>query len=246
MPESISAVFADVHANMEALEAALADMDALSIQQRVCLGDIVGYAANPAQCVERIRGLGCPVVKGNHDDAAAGDFDLDEMRDVAQRGIEFARQKLSTGQRAYLADLPLTLSSGDSEFVHASLNEPSAWPYIMREPEARDHFAAQTQRLCFCGHTHVPMVWHLSNTGNIKTWRGHGRIELPAGGKTLVNVGSVGQPRDLQPAACYAICDAQAAWVEFRRVEYDIAKARRKILRAKLPRYAAQRLALGR
>ena len=231
---------------MEALEAALADMDALSIQQRVCLGDIVGYAANPAQCVERIRGLGCPVVKGNHDDAAAGDFDLVEMRDVAQRGIEFARQKLSTGQRAYLADLPLTLSSGDSEFVHASLNEPSAWPYIMREPEARDHFAAQTQRLCFCGHTHVPMVWHLSNTGNIKTWRGHGRIELPAGGKTLVNVGSVGQPRDLQPAACYAICDAQAAWVEFRRVEYDIAKARRKILRAKLPRYAAQRLALGR
>ena len=90
------------------------------------------------------------------------------------------------------------------------------------------------------------MVWHLSNSGNIKTWRGHGRIDLPAGGKTLVNVGSVGQPRDLQPAACYAICDAQAAWVEFRRVEYDIAKARRKILRAKLPRYAAQRLALGR
>jgi len=246
MPESNSAVFADVHANLEALQAVLADMDAQAVSQRVCLGDIVGYAANPAQCLELVRGLGCPVVKGNHDDAAAGDSDLDEMRDVAQRGIEFARQKLSTAQRAYLADLPLTLSSGNSEFVHASLNDPGEWRYIMREPEARDHFAAQTQPLCFCGHTHVPMVWHLSNTGNIKTWRGHGRIELPAGGKTLVNVGSVGQPRDLQPAACYAICDAQAGWVEFRRVEYDIAKARRKILRAKLPRYAAQRLSLGR
>lgn len=116
----------------------------------------------------------------------------------------------------------------------------------MREPEALEHFKIQTEPLCFCGHTHVPMVWHLSNTGNIKSWRGHGRIALPAGGKTLVNVGSVGQPRDLQPSACYAICDEQAGWVKFRRLEYDIAKARQKILRAKLPRDAAQRLALGR
>ena len=96
------------------------------------------------------------------------------------------------------------------------------------------------------GHTHVPMMWHLNKTGNIKTWRGHGRIQLPAGGKTLINVGSVGQPRDLLPSACYAVCDTQAGWVEFRRVNYDIAKTRRKILRAKLPRYVAQRLSLGR
>lgn len=246
MPDSILAVFGDVHANLEALQAVLADMDAQAVSRQVCLGDIVGYAANPAQCLERIRGLSCPVVKGNHDEAAAGDGDLGEMRDVAQSGIEFARQKLSIEQRAYLAGLPLTLSSGNSEFVHASLNDPGEWRYIMREAEARDHFAAQTKRLCFCGHTHVPMVWHLSNTGNIKTWRGQGRIELPAGGKTLVNVGSAGQPRDLHSSSCYAICDADAGWVEFRRVDYDIAKARRKILRAKLPRYAAQRLSLGR
>ncbi len=246
MSESLLAVFSDVHANLEALEAVLADMDGFAVRQRVCLGDIVGYAANPAQCLERIRGLGCPVVKGNQDESAAGDGDLAEMRDVAQRGIEFARRKLSIPQRAYLASLPLTFLSESSEFVHASLNEPGEWSYIMREAEARDHFAAQTQRLCFCGHSHVPMVWHLSNTGNIKTWRGHGRIQLAAGGKTLVNVGSVGQPRDLQPSACYAICDAQAEWVEFRRVDYDIARTRRKILRAKLPRFAAQRLSLGR
>lgn len=246
MPESLLAVFADVHANLEALEAALADMDALSIRRRVCLGDIVGYAANPAQCLERVRSLGCPVVQGNHDAAAAEDIDLNEMRDIAQRGIEFARLKLSAEQRRYLADLPLTFSTESSEFVHASLNDHGEWRYITRESEARDHFAAQTQRFCFCGHTHVPMVWHLSNTGNIKTWRGHGRIQLPEGGKTLVNVGSVGQPRDLCPAACYAICNEEAGWVEFRRVNYDIARARRRILRAKLPRYVAQRLSLGR
>jgi len=246
MSESLFAVFADVHANLEALEAVLTDMGTSAISQRVCLGDIVGYAANSAQCLERIRGLECPVVKGNHDEAAAGDGDLGEMRDIAQSGIQFARRKLSAEQRAYLAGLPLALSSDSREFVHASLNDPAEWNYVMRELDARDHFAAQTQPLCFCAHTHVPMVWHLSNTGNIKTWRGHGRIQFPAGGKTLVNVGSVGQPRDLQPSACYASCDTHAGWVEFRRVSYDIAKARRKILRAKLPPYVAQRLSLGR
>ena len=246
MSDSIFAVFADIHANLEALQAVLADMDAQAIRQRVCLGDIVGYAANPAQCLEMVRAIGCTVVQGNHDAAAAGDAALDDMRDVAQSGIEFARLKLSTEQRAYLAGLPLTASNEHGQFVHASLNAPDKWHYVMRESDAREHFAAQTHRLCFCGHTHVPMVWHLSNTGNIKSWRGQGRIVLPAGGKTLINVGSVGQPRDLCPAARYVICDPQAGWVEFRRVDYDIRKARRKILRAKLPRFIAQRLALGR
>ena len=246
MPESILAVFGDVHANLEALQAVLADMDAQAISHRVCLGDIVGYAANPAQCLELVRGLRCPVVQGNHDQAVATDIALDEMRDVAQSRIEFARQKLSAEQRAYLAGLPLTASSENCQFVHASLNAPSDWHYVMREPEAQEHFKVQTEPLCFCGHTHVPTVWHLSNTGNIKSWRGHGRIELPAGGKTLINVGSVGQPRDLCSDACYAICNPQARWVEFRRVAYDIAKARRKIVRAKLPPFVAQRLALGR
>jgi len=246
MPDSLFAVFADVHANLEALEAVLSEMDAQTISRRVCLGDTVGYAANPAECLKLIRGLGCLIVQGNHDEAAAAEFPLNEMRDGAQRGIEFARRKLSTEQRAYLGELPLTISSERCQFVHASLNAPSEWRYITRELEAREHFKVQTEPLCFCGHTHVPTVWHLSDTGNIKSWRGQGRIQLPAGGKALVDVGSVGQSRDLCPAACYAICNPQARWVEFRRVTYDIAKARRKIVRASLPRYAAQRLSLGR
>ena len=246
MPDSILAVFADVHANLEALQAVLADMDARAIPQRVCLGDIVGYAANPAQCLGLVRDLGCPVVQGNHDEAAATDIALDEMRDIAQSGIEFARQKLSAEQREYLAALPLTSSGENCQFVHASLNAPGEWHYIMREADAQEHFKVQAAPLCFCGHTHVPTVWHLSNTGDFKSWRGPGRLELPAGGKTLINVGSVGQPRDLCPDACYALCDPHARWVEFRRVTYDIAKARRKIVRVRLPRYAAQRLSLGR
>lgn len=244
MPDLLS-VFSDVHANLEALQAVRADMDAQAISSCVCLGDIVGYAANPAQCLRLISDLGCPVVQGNHDEAAATDMELDGMRDVAQSGIQFARQKLSAKQREYLGALPLTYSGERCQFVHASLKAPSEWHYIMRESEAQEHFKAQTEPLCFCGHTHVPTVWHLSNTGNIKCWRGEGRIELPAGGKTLVNVGSVGQPRDLCPAACYAIHDPHARWVEFRRITYNIAVARRKIARAKLPRYSGQRLSLG-
>jgi diadenosine tetraphosphatase ApaH/serine/threonine PP2A family protein phosphatase len=246
MLDSIIAVFADVHANLEALQAVLADMDTQAIFQRACLGDIVGYSANPARCLELIRGLRCHVVQGNHDEAVATEMALDEMRVVARSGIQFARQKLSPGQRAYLGALPLTFSDENCQFVHASLNAPREWNYIMREPEVQEHFTVQTKPLSFCGHTHVPMVWHVSDTGNIKSWRGKGRIQLPTGGRTLINVGSVGQPRDLCPAACYAVCDPQARWVEFRRVVYDIAKARRKIARAKLPRYAAQRLSLGR
>jgi diadenosine tetraphosphatase ApaH/serine/threonine PP2A family protein phosphatase len=246
MPDSIFAVFADVHANLEALQSVFSDMDVEELSQRVCLGDIVGYAASPAQCLELILGRGCPIVQGNHDEAAAADFALNEMRDGAQSGIEFARRRLSAEQRAFLANLPLTCSIEGCQFVHASLNAPRAWNYIVREQEAGEHFMVQSEPLCFCGHTHVPAVWHLSNTGNFRSWRGQGRIQLPVDGKTLVNVGSVGQPRDLCPDACYAICDPQARWVEFRRVTYNIAKARRKILRAKLPRYAAQRLSLGR
>ena len=110
---------------------------------------------------------------------------LDEMRDVAQSGIEFARQKLSIEQRAYLAALPLTFASGSCQFVHASLNAPSEWHYVMRESEARAHFMVQTEPLCFCGHTHAPIVWHLSNTGNIKSWRGKGGLNyLRAGGRS--------------------------------------------------------------
>jgi diadenosine tetraphosphatase ApaH/serine/threonine PP2A family protein phosphatase len=246
MPDSILAVFADVHANQEAFRAVLADMDELEISRRFCLGDIVGYAANPAQCLTLVRSLGCPVVKGNHDEATATELALDEMRDVARSGIEFARRKLTMEQSAYLAELPLTFADESCQFVHASLNEPGDWRYVLREPEARGHFDAQDRPLCFCGHTHMPMVWHLHRSGEVEARRGVGRICWSAGGKTLINVGSVGQPRDLNPAACYAICDPESRWVEFRRVEYEIQKTKRKIRRANLPRFAAQRLSLGR
>jgi diadenosine tetraphosphatase ApaH/serine/threonine PP2A family protein phosphatase len=246
MADSLIAVFSDIHSNLEAFQAVMADMDSVGVSLRVCLGDIVGYSANPNRCLEVVRSLGCLVIKGNHDAYAGNDDDLDQMNDAARSGIEFSRRKLSHEQRSYLTDLPLVATIGDCEFVHASLEEPQAWVYVTGEQDAREHFKAQTQPFCFCGHTHGPYVWNQKTEGKITGCRGKGRIKLPTDGKTLINVGSVGQPRDLCPEACYVIFRPESREVEFRRMPYDVQKARRKIVRAKLPRYLAQRLSLGR
>ena len=245
MLERPIAVFSDVHANFEALEAVLADMDAHALSTRVCLGDTVGYGPDPEACLKRVIGLGCPILRGNHDDAVGSDEELDDMGGLARFGIRFTRKVLPEDLRAYLRDLPLTHEADGAIFVHASLDVPDHWEYVLSPWDAASHFEAQTHRICFCGHTHLPMVWHLSDEGDIACWPGRGRINLPETGKILVNVGSVGQPRDNNPAACYAVCGRHAHWVEFRRVEYDVATTGRKIRAAGLPPFAAERLTLG-
>jgi diadenosine tetraphosphatase ApaH/serine/threonine PP2A family protein phosphatase len=247
MAESQVAVFSDVHSNLEALEAVMTDAKANGIKRFVCLGDIVGYAASPAQCVDLVRGLKCPVLQGNHDAAASSNSDPDSssMHDMALAGIEYSRKTLSHEQRTYLSNLPLTFSSGRSQYVHASLEEPGDWGYVMGSYDALAHFEKQELPVCFCGHTHVPAVWHPSRQGML-TYPTDGRVRLPEGGKTLVNVGSVGQPRDGNPLACYVVYDEIANTVEFRRVAYDIGKAGEKIVAAKLPVSLAERLSRGR
>ena len=246
MLEPILAVFSDVHSNLEALQAVLKDMEGLNVRPSICLGDVVGYSASPATCLEHVRELGCQVLKGNHDAMVADDEPLAGISDTARAGIEFARRKLTREQRQYLGNLPLLLAEGDCEFVHASLEEPSDWWYVVDGLDAMAHFSRQSRPICFCGHTHVPFVWRIDRQGELAGTYGEGRIELPAEGRVLINVGSVGQPRDQRPEACYALYHQGERWVEFRRVPYDLEKTRRKILKAELPRQAADRLVLGR
>jgi len=245
MSNRMIAAFSDVHSNLEALNAVLADMDELGIHRRVCLGDIVGYAADPGASLKRVRALKCPVLQGNHDEAVAQDTSLEEMNTSAQAGIQFSRAKLSPAQRAWLAALPLKLTVDDCEFVHGSLDAPAGWWYVITPEDASLHFEAQTSPICFCGHTHDPMVWHWNGAGKLTVRHGEGRIPLPDGGQVLINVGSVGQPRDRNPDACYALFNPEDRWVEFRRIPYDVSKTMRKILKAKLPRFSAERLLLG-
>ena len=229
------AVFSDVHSNLEALQAVFADMKALGVRRYYCLGDVVGYCADPVACLEAVRALHCPTLKGNHDEAASHDDQ-----------IEFSRRSLSDEERAWLADLPLSLVEDGFEFVHASLDEPEKWWYVLSPKDAILHFEAQSQPICFCGHTHNPMLWHFQEAKKLTIRHGEGSVVLPEEEKFLVNVGSVGQPRDLNPNACYALFDPANRRLEFRRIPYNISQAKRKIWQAGLPDYSAERLSLGR
>jgi diadenosine tetraphosphatase ApaH/serine/threonine PP2A family protein phosphatase len=240
------ATFSDIHSNFQALEAMLEDMRALGISRTICLGDIVGYAAQPRECLEIVRTMECPVLKGNHDSAVVKQQDFFSMRNLARAGLEFSRKRLSASHRGYLNDLPLTMTMGDCQFVHASLHHPEYWTYLNRFEDMRDHFAVQTEPICFCGHTHVQGVWQLKENDELLSLGGEGRVQLPRDGKILINAGSVGQPRDKRPEACYALFEPEERVVEFRRLPYDIATAKARVLDAGLPPLIGERLESGR
>ncbi len=185
------------------------------------------------------------VLQGNHDFAVVDDDILLGMSGPAVTGVRYAREQLSASRRDFLAALPLVSLHGDLQFVHSSLDHPEAWTYLRREPEIRAHFAAQTHPVCFCGHTHIPGVFRIDSASEVHSLGRTGRVELPAEGKVLINAGSVGQPRDRNPEACYVVFETGARAVEFRRVPYDIQAAQSRILAAGLPRITAERLALG-
>lgn len=237
------ALFADIHANLEALEAVLADAREQGCTDYVCLGDVVGYNANPAECLEIVRSLGCPVVKGNHDEDASGDHSLDTMNPTAANALMWTREQLTEEQREWLRRLRMVRQVADFTVVHSTLDQPTHWNYVTNRFDATSNFAYQFTQLCFHGHTHVPRVY-------VKDSKVH---EVPAESvivesktKYFINVGSVGQPRDGDWRASYAIYDPANSLIVFRRVEYDLMKTQQKILDAGLPEMLASRLADGR
>lgn len=240
------AIFSDIHSNLQAFEAVMGDMEKVKPDAMHCLGDIVGYAADPAACLARIRALGCPCILGNHDEAVVSRADPSEtMNETAVAGIRLSRKQLAPDDVAWLEGLPFSQKSKQAVFTHASLSEEEPWLYVIDQYDAEIHFGAQRSRVCFCGHTHRPGIWAEHSDGWIAFRKGEGEIQLPRDGKVLVNAGSVGQPRDGDRRACYAVFDAERKTVEFRRVEYDIPAAAAAILHARLPRFTAQRLVAG-
>jgi len=239
------AIFSDIHSNLEALEAVLEDIADEKITRRVCLGDIVGYGPNPVECLLRVRSLGCVILLGNHDQESSRDGALDHFRDVAQAGVEYSRKQLSAEQKVFIRGRPMLWQEGDITCVHATLADPASWDYVMDKFDAECSFEYQETPLAFCGHTHVPKVFE-KNGSEIKEYPAKGTFKLKRGMQYLVNVGAVGQPRDLNKKACYVIFDPSAMSVEHRRVSYEINKTRDKILGAGLPEFLAQRLAQGR
>jgi predicted phosphodiesterase len=216
----ITAVISDLHANLEAVEATFSDIARQKVDEVLCLGDLVGYFANPNECVELIRSRGVRCVMGNHDRVAAGLAEPTNFGETARRAILWTRQELSDDNRRFLAGLPMTLALGELLLVHGALTpEPNVDLHVSSLARAeqsltalRDRFSA---RICLFGHTHRPMLYRLDDS-SARAHKGEGCLSLA--GHCLVNPGSVGQSRDADARASYVILDGENA--TFRRVEF--------------------------
>ncbi|PYL09904.1 MAG: metallophosphoesterase [Verrucomicrobia bacterium] len=237
------AIFSDIYANLEAFEAVVADARQRRCTQFVCLGDVVGYNANPRECIERVRELGCPVVKGNHDEEATLSASSERFNELAERAIQWTRDTLTEEDKEWLRSLPLQRQVHGFTIVHATLDTPGGWGYVFNNLDAVASFTYQRTAVCFFGHTHLPTVF-IRDQGVRQERTGHVHIE-PAT-KYFINAGSVGQPRDGNWRAAYCIYDVENNLVELLRVKYDLATAQEKIAKAGLPQLLAERLAMGR
>lgn len=237
------AIFSDIHGNLPALEKVLEEIDASNVDFVVCCGDIVDYGANPNECVELIRSRNIPTIAGNHDYAALSLIDITYFNEIAKRSIQWTRKVLKPENEEFLRNLPLSLEVADMLFVHASPRAPEAWNYVITLGDARQSFRSFGQRVCFIGHSHTPFVVE-NHDGNLACPTSP-VVELKPDCRYLVNVGSVGQPRDRNPEACFAVYDREKHQIEIRRVEYDLARAQQAIFEAGLPPELAERLNYG-
>jgi diadenosine tetraphosphatase ApaH/serine/threonine PP2A family protein phosphatase len=236
------AVLGDVHGNLEALQAVMEDARLQRCNQFVCVGDIVGYNANPAECLELIRQYDFSVVRGNHDHYCSNDERLEDFHPLAAKVMDWTRQQLSSEQLDYLRHLPLSTIVEGFTLVHSTLDMPEKWGYVFDALDADASFNYQTTALCFHGHTHLPVAYEKQSR---VTRTELTRIRLMLGKRYFINAGSVGQPRDGDPRAAYAIYDTRTRDVELRRLRYDIQKAAGKIVAAGLPERLAKRLEVG-
>ena len=237
------AIFSDLHANLEATEAVLTDAHKKDCSHFVCLGDLVGYNANPHECVEVVRKMECPVVKGNHDEQACLGSSSRDFNELAEQAISWTRAHLTEDDKQWLAELRMTRQVRDFTIVHATLDTPHEWSYVFNNLDAVASFTYQHTPVCFFGHTHVAGAFVRDDgVRRVKTEQ----LMIEPGKKYFINTGSVGQPRDGDPRAAYCIYDTEKNVVEQRRVKYDLPTAQRKIIEAGLPRLLADRLELGR
>ena len=229
------AILGDIHANLEALKAVLKDAEEQGVTHYACTGDVVGYNADPKACLQMIRSLGCKTVQGNHDYYAACNESMELFTPMAQKSIRWTRK--------HLRHLPLIVDIENFTIVHSSLSSPHRWNYIFKRKAADANFRNQFNQVCFFGHTHVPLAFVKGETlekGFYET------LHIRPGFQYLINVGSVGQPRDRNPKSAYAIYDLDNQTVQMRRIEYDMEETQRKIRAAGLPFRNALRLASGR
>lgn len=243
-----TALLTDIHGNREALEACLAHAERNGAERLIFLGDYVGYGADPAWVVDAVMAQverGAIALAGNHDMAighgSAG------MNQYAAAAIEWTRPQLNATHNAFLDRLPLTHEWANRLFVHASAHNPEKWEYVNDLHSASKSFIATRAQVTFCGHTHRPRLFHMSTTGKFASFDPVASVEIPllTNRRWLAVIGAVGQPRDGNPAACYAMLDDETNALLYHRVPYDNQAAAQKVLAAGLPKILADRLIRG-
>ncbi len=238
-------VLSDIHGNFHALQATLEELDRIGVDQIVCCGDLVGYGAFPNEVVQAIRDRQIPCLAGNHDHAALLLTDISYFNEVAKAAVLWTKKVLTEENARFLRELPLKLVDEERGvcYVHASPKDPGEWNYIITMGDARENYRYFDQPVCFVGHSHQPFI--IENDDGTLHCSPRPDIEMVEGRRYLVNVGSVGQPRDRKSKPCFAVLDLEARRIEIRRAVYDVSAAQRAILDAGLPRELAERLEHG-
>ncbi|MFC1587554.1 metallophosphoesterase family protein [Planctomycetota bacterium] len=235
-------VFGDIHGNLEALNTVIEEMGKQKLDGYICVGDLVGYGANPSECISLVRDINPVVVAGNHDWAAIGKINSDYFNFYAKEAINWTSTVLSSEEKAWLSELPLIEIGDKFTVAHSTIFKPELFSYVQTSYDAHLSFEQMDSQVGFVGHSHIPVTFlcqdYISFTLDTM-------IVLQNGEKALINVGSVGQPRDENPRAAYGIFDDQAGTIELHRIEYDINLTTQKIKEAGLPSILADRLFVG-
>ena len=239
------AVISDIHGNLEAFQAVLSALSEERIDNYLFVGDVVGYGADPKKCIELLKSLN-PVaaIAGNHEWGILEKIDTSYFNDLAQNAILWTRKMLDNDEIEYLKSLPLVYEDEKITMVHGTLNMPEEFYYIFDTEDAYVTINQMKNSLCFVGHSHVPGIF-VSNDGKVECREGMD-VKIDLENKQLINIGSIGQPRDGDPRASFAVYDDEESTVEIKRVEYDVRSAQEKILKAGLPPKLAYRLSEGR
>lgn len=241
----IYAVISDIHGNLEAL---LSVWEYIKYRRKkidkvICLGDIVGYGADPGECIKLTGAISDVILAGNHDFAVCEQTSIDNFNDYAKEAVLWSRNTLDEDEIKFLKNLPFTFREENTSFVHSSLYRPESWRYLSGPSDTYVDFQIMEDEILFVGHTHVQLLF--KDTGeNVKILK-PGEISLEADKRYIINPGSVGQPRDRDPRAAFMIYDSDKKYIQSLRVEYDIEKAKSKILKAGLPDVLATRLSRG-
>lgn len=239
-------MISDIHGNLEALRAVLEFVRKLEPYQLYCLGDVVGYGADPKSCLTILQDESNLILAGNHDLAVGGVITSEGFNRMASEVVRWTRRALDEEDLEALSTLPLVYIDGDYLFTHASPINPMEFPYIRSLDGVADVFSSIGQRFCFVGHTHLPvLVTKNERTGALEIRR-ENHVTIKRGYRYFINAGSTGQPRDSNPDACVVVLDEESETIEFLRIPYDISSCQNKIISEGLPSYLAERLMLAR